>query len=426
MVKPEFAKRLNHITIFLPFKYRGGSLRVTKNIARMIARGSELADEKCTVRVAVLPETYDLEEEFRELREIGVEVREVSWRFADAGEIDTINLLQGRNVVIENNDTIAINNEYLVPEDGINNFMDSDLWLIVSDRLSRPLAPIRPYGIFATDYIQRYVPNIFIPPIPGEVDLPYIQAVRQADFVLCTTPQTMSDVISYAGVPANRVHLAPMDFDPTFARGHKRDQKFKKSKGYFIWPTNTSQHKNHLRALRAIDRYFSEMDGILEVVVTGPNTVWMSPQDPWQPKYGDDPYIKEIRSIISSSGALMDRVSFVGELNDEAYAKMVAAARFMWHPTLMDNGTFAVTEAAYLGCPSLSSNYPQMRYIGQQFGFPMKYFDAHSTREMATALKQMESEATQIASSLPEPSHLLKYSWENLSSEYWRLLKKVR
>ena len=35
--------------------------------------------------------------------------------------------------------------EYAIPDDGMRQFLDCDLWLVISDRLSHPLLPIRPY-----------------------------------------------------------------------------------------------------------------------------------------------------------------------------------------------------------------------------------------------------------------------------------------
>ena len=49
--------------------------------------------------------------------------------------------------------------EYAHPDDGMRQFLDCDLWLVISDRLPLPLLPIRPYILLVHDYLQRYPPH---------------------------------------------------------------------------------------------------------------------------------------------------------------------------------------------------------------------------------------------------------------------------
>jgi len=407
---------LKLITVFLPAPYRGGTLRVTKSIAKMIQLGSESSGEPCRVRVAILPNTYDIDRDFGDLIADRIDIREVHWRAVGAAEVRAANILQGREVRLEHD-------QYFLPEDGINNCMDSDLWLVVSDRLGRPLAPVRPYAIFATDYIQRYIPHIFSTPVPGEADLSYLQSVRQADAVIVTTPHTGADVVTYAGVPQKKVHLAPMDFDPSPLMGHKFSNRI--AKPYIVWPTNPTRHKNHLRAFEALRIYYEELDGALGVQVTGPHTHWMDPEHEWRPEYGRDDYVKRIRDAVDASDILKENVTFGGEMTDRQYAQTLSGARFLWHPTLIDNGTFVVAEAAFLGCPSLSSNYPPMRYISDRFGLPTVFFDAKVPQEMAESLKTMEGKEPALRKELPSQEDLSRYSWRGYAAEYWDILKRA-
>ena len=45
---------------------------------------------------------------------------------------------------------------YQAPDDGISQFADCDLWVVISDRLDLPLLPVRPHLLMVYDYIQRY------------------------------------------------------------------------------------------------------------------------------------------------------------------------------------------------------------------------------------------------------------------------------
>ncbi|WEX10269.1 glycosyltransferase [Chelativorans sp. AA-79] len=405
---------LKHVTVILPIDYRGGSLRVAKTIARMIKRGSMEAGNPCSVRIAALEDRYDLHADFGDVREEGIEVREFAWAHISNREAETIALVQHKSVDLMSPD-------FQVPVDGINDLMDSDIWLFVSDRFNRPLAPVKPFVVFATDYIQRYVPEIFSKKGGRTDDLPLYQSARMADAVFTTTPHTRLDAISFAGIPAERVHLAPMDFDPTWIADAEPPIDFSRS-ACIIWPTNANAHKNHVRAFEALIQYYERLGGQLDVKLVGPNTKWIDPSSGLPDAIKDNDYIRGLRKQVSSSTTLHRHVNFAGELSDAAYAKALTEARFLWNPTLFDNGTFAVAEAAWCGCPSLSSNYPQMRYIGERFSIPLELFNARSVDEMAQALKSMETKAPQVRKNLPSRDALSQHSWERYASQYWAIL----
>lgn len=407
---------LKHITIFLPIAYRGGSLRVTKTIARMIRKGSHQAGTPCGVRVAILAGEYDVDVTFADLLEDGIEVREFSWRTISRKEALAIKRNQHERADLKFD-------RYQLPEDGIDNCSDSDWWFIVSDRLELPLAPVKPHIVFATDYIQRYIPDIFPKAGWGSIDLSFLKAARIADAVITTTPQTRQDAISYAGVPASKVHLAPMDFDPTWIP--EVSAPAVQQRPYFVWPTNPAQHKNHARAFDALIRYYEELEGFLDVRIMGPHSRWLDPRYVPSPKVMSYDYALEIRARIADSATIEKHVRFAGELTDDRYAETLSGATFLWHPTLIDNGTFAVAEAAWCGCPSLASGYPQMRYIGNRFGIPMEFFNASSVQGMANALKKMEVKASDIRRQLPSRYSLSMHSWQNYASEYWGMIDRI-
>lgn len=134
--------------------------------------------------------------------------------------------------------------------------------------------------------------------------------------------------------------------------------------------------------------------------------------------------MKSVREIVAGLDNLKSNVEFAGEVADKEYAELLASACFLWHPTLADNGTFAAVEAAYMGCPTLSNDYPQMRYISNRFEIPMQYFNARSVKEMASALKQMEETPIDVGL-LPSRETLSLHSWEAHASEYWDVIVRA-
>ncbi len=65
-------------------------------------------------------------------------------------------------------------NKYLCVDDGIKQLLDCDAWVVVSDRVSAPLLPLKPCLFVVYDYLQRYEDNSTIR------DSAFIDAVRLA------------------------------------------------------------------------------------------------------------------------------------------------------------------------------------------------------------------------------------------------------
>jgi glycosyltransferase involved in cell wall biosynthesis len=408
-VVSEIKSNLNKskIAIFLPVAYHGGSLQGAKNIAKMISIGSKNDNESVEVIFSCLKDTYDIEYDFADLVEIGIEVRETEWKVIDRDET---------NIALEymRNTKKLKHNAYLLPTDGIKNFIDCDFWLIISDRTFTPLAPLVPYGMVIYDYIQRYIPNIFNED-NGALDLPFIYSTRDAEMILCTTPQTREDTIQYAGISDSKVILTPMEFNPLKKKPHLF---FDEPIEYFIWTSNSTQHKNHLNALNALEYYYEALDGKLKVVLTGVETEFFQKDN-----IDEHPYRVNIRNLIQRSTVLRNNILILGNLSEQQYVSVLSEAKYLFHPALYDNGTFSVIEAAYHSVPSISSNYPQMQYINQRFSLGLEFFDPRKPKDIAEKLKYAEENSELMKNKLPRKMDLESFSYENLADKYWTIIK---
>lgn len=396
------------IGVFLPLGYKGGSLAGAKNIAKMLQLGSQANNTKTKVIFSCLENIYNRDVDFSDLLELGISIRETRWKLVNRDEVIVMQHLSG-------NRSPLYYEKYVLPYDGINNFNDCDIWLIISDRLNHPIAPIKPYGMVIYDYIQRYVPEILN---MQASDNNLFSSPRLADFILCTTPSTREDILQYAGVSAEKVHLAPMEFE---APNTKYISNKNQDDNYFIWPTNTSQHNNHLCTLEALLIYYNEFDGQLNVVMTGANTEILSETTNPNPT----PYTDNIKNFISKSAVLKQHIKIVGNLNRMSYEALLASAKFLLHPTIIDNGTFSVIEAAYLNIPSICSGYAQMHYINERFDLNLQFFDAYDPRSIAKAIKNMELNYQQFKTKLPSQESLEQYSYKNIASEFWQLFRSL-
>ena len=184
---------------------------------------------------------------------------------------------------------------------------------------------------------------------------------------------------------------------------------------YFLWTTNLAAHKNHENALKALQIYYERLDGQLNCHVTGVGADRLLTEP--------HPHLQSLPGIIAKSPKLKNRLRLLGELPDASYRTRLAGARFLWHAASIDNGTFSVIEAAYLGVPALSSIYPAMQEINSQYLLGLSWMDAHDPDDMATQLKHMESEAAACRATLPSHEHLMSQRMENLAGHYWKAVE---
>lgn len=397
------------IGIFIPIAYRGGTLNAAKNMAKMLVLGSRQNNEPLKVILSCVANYYDIEEDFADLIELGVLIRETQWKEMTRQELQFALKLQNISLPLRFN-------QYMYPYDGVYNFNDCDFWLIISDRTKEPIAPLKPYGMVIFDYIQRYLPELF----NQFFEQSYLNSARQAKFVLTTTKATQNDAINYAGVSKDKVHLLPLEFNP-FSHEPGPSQI---TGDYFIWTTNAAPHKNHLRAIEAYNIYCNELDGRFDLVMTGVDTDLFDIENT-SFQENQNPYVQKVREKIRKNKNILPRIKVLGHLGLTEFLCVLSSARFLWHPTFIDNGTYSVIEAAYYGVPSLSSRYPQMEFINDRFKLNLKFCSATSSREMAIALKAMETEYEVLSQQLPTKTYLEQFTYRKLAQQVWNLMKRL-
>ncbi len=411
---------MKKIAVMLPIPYKGGSLRAAQNIARAIAYQVKKNDSDIEVVFShVKYDEYDSSLDFSNLLNEGISLRETEWKVFPQSD------LKGAASLLGLEDWVNRYDEFCLPVDGAGDFNDCDLWLIISNRLPAPLFPLKKNAFIIYDFIERYIPDIFV-----DSDLfwesyvtKFISSLRHAERIFVTTPSTRTDLINFSGIETQKIRLLEMDFQPLLPPKGKIEIELPKN--FILWPTNTSIHKNPLNALHAYAAYRQELGGIADLVVTGTNVKTFDPRidiDPQSPLM-QFPHMEKIRKMMEMNEELVKHIHFMGILSDPIYAYVLSKAQFLWHPTLYDNGTFAVLEAAYLGIPSLSAQYPAMEYIDLHFDLHLQWFNPHHPDQMAKALKEMEKTAAAI--SLPRPAELDRFNWKNHSSAIYNEVRTL-
>jgi glycosyltransferase involved in cell wall biosynthesis len=398
------------IGILLPAAYRGGVLRACKNIARMVHLGSRLCGEPCDVVVGVPQNAYVLNEDFRDVHELGITVREMWPRVISARELQSIHSLMVQPA------------DHLLPtesvhfRDGVTDFMDCDVWLLMTTRVIAgermyPFAKIRPYAVFPFDFLEFRIPGV-LPPVARASSL---ITLRSADMVMVTTPQTGEDAVALAGVARDRVTLIPFEFDIPPSQNRTLVSRLDLGGGECldatspIWVTNASIHKNNAQVLTAVEQLqASGWNRCVKVTGYGTTSPDFDARDPGSLGRGTPARLRKCPMIHK-----------LGYLPDHEYWSAVASSDFLIHGALYDNGTYAVAEAAALGVPSTSSDYPQMRYLADKLGLEVTWFDPYEVADIADGIVRIDSNADHLRMQLPSREQLKRFSWEHVAGVWW-------
>jgi glycosyltransferase involved in cell wall biosynthesis len=398
--KMSVVRQSSRIAVILPELYRGGTLQGAKLLAKAIKYGSHQCGERAEVVFAHLDHATYREDDFDDLPP-GIAIRPFAWLRMLREQAERAMTLAGIGGSLTAD-------EYICPNDGIQQFLDCDLWVFVSDRLSLPVLPIRPYVLMVYDYLQRYVDVM-----PSSINTSVTAAARRAARVLVTTEFTKRDAVQFAGVREDKLIRVPMLApEPT-------DHEFKpapeKQRRYFIWTTNVAPHKNHETSFEALTLYYTTLNGALECRVTGVKTKEFLESS--------DGHLGVVRALVDAYPSFQRRLKILGELPYQTYLRQLSGAEFLWHTSRLDNGTFAMIEAAHLGVPTLSSDYPAIREEALQFGLEPAWMDQVDPRAMAQQLKHMETNGQAARNRMPTARQLAENSVENLARAYWEAIR---
>lgn len=390
------------IAVLLPVAYKGGSLRGAKLLAEAIRCGSQQMGEPQEV-IFLYPEdgNASTDEVFSGLHpEIGCR----TFRMKHISNREARRAMRYAGF----EDWEPESPQYSVFDDGVQQLSECSIWVVVSDRILTPILPLRPVVHMVFDYLQRYV-NFMEP----SADRPYLDAAKAAEKVLVTTEFTRGDALQYAGVSPEKVTKVPM-LAPKFERRHISTEFT--GPAFFIWTTNKALHKNHDKALKALDIYYRQLGGRLHCVVTGVGTDEIL--------FAPPPHLLDTINTMKNAAFFSEKIKWLGNLPDLEYQHILGNAAFLWHPGSIDNGTFSVVESASLGVPALSSDYPAMREIDQQFSLGLAWMDGNDEGAMALALKEMEGNYEDRRRLLPDAEKLASQDVQRLAVDYWKAIRE--
>jgi len=399
-------KRKHKIALFVPGSYKSGTFDAARAIAKIIHEKSKNSGSPVHVVLSVQAGVHGYET-IKKIKEEGIDLRETKWEIVDRDRAKKIANLTG--ILSE-----MRHSHYYVPRDFVDDFMDCDLWICVSDSFMYPIFPLKRYGVVVHDVLMKYFPEYQ----QGPLYYSRILQNRGADFILTTTPQTRDDVISYYGIASDRVFLVPIDYS--------NEDRYLSTQvptsPYILWPTNAAVHKNHLNAFKALMRYYS-LGGTYKIVITGwdVNVFDLSYNCP-EDQLLSLPHIAETRRYLEREKSARDKIEIRSNLEKQECYDILKRAAFLFCPTMIDNGTFAVIDAGLYKVPMCCSDYPQMRYLDETFNLKISFFNPRSPDEMAEKMLEMEQTWDKRKMNLPSQQELIA-KIERKRDEYWDIMQ---
>ncbi len=398
-------KRKKRVALIIPEKYKGGTLRGAISLAKALHLGSKECQDNVDIVLAHINDTHFYrDEDFAELNNIA-SIRPFRWKYLTAEQSRNAMFFAGYE------EWEPDFQNYAVMDDDIVQMTDCDVWLFISDRVTTPILPIKPYIVMVYDYVQRYV-DVLCPQLNQVLNQAFFSFARAAKKIWVTTKFTYDNALQYAGVDKDILVFLPM-LTSSFPINQIASKKEKRTGGnYFIWTTNSTRHKNHYNAFQALQIYYEEFEGKLECQITGINSENILN------------LCDNIQRIFENSQKLQENLNFLGNLADRKYHSILSQARFLWHPAIIDNGTFSVIEACSLEVPSLSSDYPAMHEINVNFDLNLTWQNSNLPEDMAKQLKYMELKSCSLRKKLPSLVHLRTKSIEAYAKIYYKELIK--
>ena len=406
----EYINNKKRIGIILPAPYTGGVLDYS--IRFVISLNKALKSNGSNMElVFAFPkhQAYDERDYFGKIRKEGIQLREFTCDIKDKDWAIRALKLSGYISKLNEGDFAE---RYVVFNDGGNFFQDCDHLIFTADAsmVGAPFFCLKPYSVVVHDYIQRYVPEA----ISRETRQIKLINQKAASKVLVTSLPTKMDAIQFAGINPNRVILTPLLLE------YINDSNYKNlcnsGREYFLWSTNAAPHKNHLKALYGLEQYYRN-GGKYDCVITGSNTKYFKCEQDLCGAPVIEDYIKKIQNIINNSELLKKHILIKGDLSKSDYIDILANAKFVFHPGYGDNGNGTVVDAAGFGIPSLSSDYPAMRYLSSFMGIPLCYMSPFDADDIAKAIMDMEQKNNVYSQNMPDYNMLKKNDYLEKSQD---------
>ncbi|MEP6951260.1 MAG: glycosyltransferase [Ginsengibacter sp.] len=203
----------------------------------------------------------------------------------------------------------------------------------------------------------------------------YSEVHKKALAVFCESESGKKELFQYKQINAERIFIVPLfpgklvhlEISPREQQSIIENQFSLKKGNYFLYPAQFWSHKNHYNLLLAFKKV-NDIYAHLKLVLPGSDK-------------GNLDYIKEV--IVNLD--LGSSVLLPGFISNEALYSLNKNAIAMVMPTLLGPTNMPLLEAAYLGCPVITSSFDGHKEI---LGDYATYVDPLDEKVIAEAMIQ--------------------------------------
>lgn len=252
----------------------------------------------------------------------------------------------------------------------------------------------------------------YIPGLAGKYYRHYTPKYAQhAKRIATVSNYTKLDIMQLYGIPPTKIDVVYNGIKDVYQPLPPDKQQtirtqYTNGAPYFVYVGSIHPRKNVERLFRAFDAYKTQTDSPDKLVIIGAKG--------WQ--YGD---------IMATYSAMQHKadVLFLGHLEAEQVAGLVASARAMAYVSIFEGFGIPIVEAFASGTPVITSNTSSMPEVA---GDAALLVDPTSVEQIAAAMTQLYQQP-ETAEALRERAsiQLQKFSWELTAQKLWDSLMKT-
>ncbi len=342
------------------------------HLAQILNSGSKASGEDVEITVAVERGVKDdATEDFRK-KPSNVKLREFTWKHLDPEDAMRVLAYTG-------GERKLTWSSYLVPDDGINNFLDCDLWILIASEIDTPLLPLRPLILAPDSIAHRFGPRKQRL-IAGRFGLSHSPEAVIVDSKIAET-----ELINCEGAPEEIVYRLPtILFDeatertPVIAKG-KRKQ--------FLWIVNPRSLQNIEAGVEALSILYNQLG------FTRHCRIVIADVEKTALKTESHPKFKKIIDASLKKNNVNSKYVSVSFLNGQRQlSQEMSEADFLWRPGKLDDDLMPVLTFAKAGKPIVAAQCPLLlERIGER-GWGIQWTAGENADEMAAAIAQVFDE----------------------------------
>lgn len=366
-------------------------------IARVLRDGAKISGDIVDIIVGLEKSSKDdIDHSGRNLKNDLI-IREFVWRKINADDGQRILSYTGaqRNLVWPH---------YLVPDDGINNFLDCDLWFLIASEIDTPLLPLRPLALMPDTIARRFSGrsqkfNV------GRFGLAY-----EPDAVIVDSDFAENEFVHTEGVPLNLIHKLPSILVDDVAERSPKIGTGERSS--FLWIVNPRSWPNFEPAVEALSILYNQLSYskkcnvfVMEIETTGL-------------KSETHPNYKRLIEKAAKRHQIPQRMLNVAKISSPRQLSFaMSEAEFLWRPAELDDDLAPLVAFVKSGKPVIAANCPLLRERLEALDWEICTQSEESPDSMAASIKQMDASRYTSVQSLSNSRPL-----EQVSSAYWSVV----